>query len=316
MAQPSNSFSSYDAVGNREDLIDQIYMVEQTKTPFTSAIAKVTATATKHEWQTDDLAAASDTNAVIEGDDATTDASTATTRLDNQTQISDKVARVTGTQEAVDKAGRSSEMAYQISKRMMELKRDIEKSALANKAKVVGNDTTARVAAGVESWIATNTSAGTGGADPTGDGSDIRTDGTQRAFVEDDLKTVLAACADEGGDPNLILVGSFNKQAMSAFSGNGTKTYEANQQTLNTAIDIYISDFGTLEIRYSPFSRDRSALVLDTSLWAMATLPGRAFMQTDLAKTGDTMRTQILTEWTIESRNESGNGIVADLTTS
>ena len=114
----------------------------------------------------------------------------------------------------------------------------------------------------------------------------------------------------------LILTGSFNKQAMSAFSGNGTKTFEGSSQTLNTAIDIYVSDFGTLEIVYSPQSRDRSALVLDTSLWAMATLPGRSFMQTDLAKTGDTERKQVLCEWTLEARNESGNGIVADLTTS
>ena len=91
MAQPTDSFSSYDAKGNREDLIDQIYMVEQTKTPFTSRIAKVSATATNHEWQTDDLAAAVDTNAVIEGDDATTDASTATTRAGNNTQISTRL---------------------------------------------------------------------------------------------------------------------------------------------------------------------------------------------------------------------------------
>lgn len=316
MAQPTNSFSSYDAAGNREDLIDKIYMVEQTKTPFTSRIAKVTATATNHEWQTDSLASAVDSNAVIEGDDATTDASIATVRLGNQTQISDKVARVTGTQQAVDHAGRSSEMAYQIAKRMTELKRDIEKSALANQEKVVGNDSTARRAAGFESWIATNTSAGAGGSDPTGNGTNKRSNGTQRAFAEANLKTVLAACADGGGDPNLILTGSFNKQAASAFSGNGTKTFESDTKTLNTAIDIYVSDFGTLEIVYSPFSQDRSALVVDTSLWAMATLPGRAFKQVELAKTGDTMRTQILTEWTIESRNEAGNGIVADLTTS
>lgn len=316
MAQPANTFSTYDAAGNREDLVDAIYMVEQTKTPFTSRIEKVTATATKHEWQTEAMAAASSTNAVIEGDDATTDATIATVRRDNQTQISDKVARVTGTQEAVDKAGRSSEMAHQIAKRMAELKRDIEASALANNAKVVGDDSTAREAAGVESWIATNTSAGGSGADPTGDGTDARTDGTQRAFVEDDLKTVLAACADEGGEPNLILCGSFNKQAMSAFSGNGTKTFDGSSNTLNTAIDIYVSDFGTLEVVYSPQSRARSVVAIDTSLWALATLPGRAFAQHELAKTGDTMRTQIITEWTLEARNESGNGIVADLTTS
>lgn len=316
MAQPSNSFSSYDAAGNREDLVDQIYMVEQTKTPFTSRIPKIMAKATNHEWQTDALAAASATNAVIEGDDATTDASVATTRLGNYTQISDKVARVTGTQEAVDKAGRSSEMSYQIAKRMTELKRDIEASCLTNNAKVAGNDTTAREAGSVLSYIATNTSAGSGGADPTGDGTDARTDGTQRAFVEADLKTVLAACADEGGEPDLILAGSFNKQAMSAFSGNGTKTHEASSQTLNTAIDIYISDFGTLEVVYSPQSRARDVLALDTSLFALATLSGRSFSQNPLAKTGDTERVQIITEWTLEARNESGSGGIFDLTTS
>jgi len=334
MAAPTNSFTSYDAVGNREDLINKIFSVDQTKTPFTSKIAKVSASATKHEWQTDSLAAASDTNANVEGEDAVTDATTATTRLDNQTQISDKVARVTGTQEAVDSAGRSSEMAYQKAKKMVELSLDIEKSALANKAKVVGNNTTARVAAGVESWIATNTSAGATGADPTGNGTDIRTDGTQRAFLEADLKTVLASCANAGADPDLLLLGTFNKQAMSAFSGNGTRTYDANRNQLDTAIDIYKHDFGELEIMFSPQSRDRSALVLDTALWAMATLPGRAFVSKDLAKTGDTTlpgrafvskdlaktgdteRTQIITEWTLEARNEEGNGIVADLSTS
>ena len=317
MAVPANTFETYDAIGNREDLTNAIWSVDQTKTPFCSSIAKVSASATLHEWQTDSLADAVDTNAVPEGDDATTDASTPTTRLGNYTQISDKVARVTGTQQTVDKAGRNSELAYQMAKRMMELKRDIEKSALANKAKAAGSTGVGRVAAGIESWILTNQSAGAGAVDSSGDGSDTRTAGTLRAFDEADLKTVLAGCADEGADPDLILVGSFNKQAMSAFSGNGvTRNVEANRQTLNTAIDIYVSDFGTLEVRYSPFSNASTALVLDTSLWAMATLPGRSFMQKDLAVTGDSVRKQIITEWTIESRNEAGSGAVYDLTLS
>lgn len=318
MAVPANTFETYDAIGNREDLINTIYSVDQTKTPFTSSIAKVGASATLHEWQTDSLADAVDTNAVPEGDDATTDVSTPTTRLGNYTQISDKVARVTGTQDSgVDKAGRNSELAYQMAKKMMELKRDIEKSSLANKAKAAGSTGVGRVAAGIESWILTNQSAGAGAVDSSGDGSDTRTAGTLRAFDEADLKTVLAGCADEGADPDLILVGSFNKQAMSAFSGNGvTRNVEANKQTLNTAIDIYVSDFGTLEVRYSPFSNASTALVLDTSLWAMATLPGRAFMQKDLAVTGDSVRKQVITEWTIEARNEAGSGAVYDLTVS
>lgn len=315
MAQPSGSHSTYDAVGNREDLIDQIYMVEQKKTPFTSAIAKVSATATKHEWQTVNLAAAAE-NFVIEGDDATTDTANVTTRLDNQTGITDKVARVTGTQQAVDKAGRANEMDFQVSLKMIEMKRDIEKMALANTAKVVGSDTVARKVAGVPTWLTTSTSAGTGGADATGDGSDARTDGTQRALAEADVQTVLASCADAGGEPDMILVGSFNKQAFSAFSGNATRTTEASRQALDTAIHIYTSDFGELEVVYSPQQRGRDLFALDTNLWAMATLPGRSFLRHELAKTGDTEREQILTEWTIESRNEAGSGGVFDLTVS
>lgn len=314
MAQPADTFSSYDAIGNREDLADVIYNIAPTETPFMSGIAKNSATATFHEWQTDTLDTASASNAVIEGDDATTDASTPTVRLGNYTQISDKVPRVTGTQRANDSAGRGDEMDYQVALKGMALKRDVESSLLANNARVEGNDTTARECAGVESWITTNTSAGAGGSDPTGDGTDARTDGTQRAFLESDLKDVLAACWDEGGNPDTIMVGSFNKQALSGFTGNATRTIDATGQALNTAVHVYVSDFGNLQVMANRFQRSRSALVLDMDMWAMSTL--RDFQTTDLAKTGDTDRKQLLVEYTLEARNEKANGIIADLTTS
>ena len=113
---------------------------------------------------------------------------------------------------AVNSAGRQSEMAYQGMKRSKELKRDIETILLANNAAAVGNNTTARQCAGVESWLATNTDRGATGADGSGDGSDTATDGTQRAFAESQLKSVIASCWDNGGEPDTIMVGSFNKQ--------------------------------------------------------------------------------------------------------
>ena len=183
MTQPADTFSSYDAIGNREDLSNIIYDISPTETPFMSGIAKIPASATLHEWQTDSLAAASSTNAVIEGDDATTNAGTPSVRLNNNTQISDKVPRVTGTQRAVDSAGRADEFAYQIMKSAKELKRDVESSLLATNAKVAGNDSTARECAGIGSWIATNTDRGATGSDPTGDGTDIPGAGTPRAFL-------------------------------------------------------------------------------------------------------------------------------------
>jgi hypothetical protein len=314
MAQPTDTFSSYDAIGNREDLADIIYDISPTDTPFMSGIPKNSATATYHEWQTDALAAASATNAVIEGDDATTDASTATARVGNYTQISDKVPRVTGTQREVDSAGRVDEFAYQIMKRGKELKRDVESSLLANNAQVAGNDSTARELGGVPSWIATNTSFGSGGADPTGDGTDARTDGTQRAFTESLLQEIIRECWDSGGNPDTIMVGSFNKQQLSGFSGNATRTIESGEMKLVNSIDVYVGDYGQLAVIPNRFMRARDALVLEMDMWAFSVL--RDFREYDLAKTGDTDRKQLLIEYTLESRNEAASGIIADLTTS
>jgi len=314
MAQPADTFSTFDAIGNREDLSDVIYDISPTETPFMSSIARTPATATLHEWQTDALDTASATNAVIEGDDATTTASTPSVRLGNRVQISDKVPRVTGSQRVVDSAGRGDEFDYQILKAGKALKRDMESSLLANNAAVTGSDSVARELAGIEAWIATNDNFGATGASPTGDGTDARTDGTLRAFAESDLKDVLADCFDQGGDPNMIMVGSFNKQAMSAFSGNATRNTDSKDQTLNTAIKIYVSDFGELQVQTNRFSRPESALVLDMDMWAMATL--REFMQTPLAKTGDSDRVQLLSEYTLEARNEAASGGVFDLTIS
>ena len=314
MAQPASTFSTFDAVGNREDLSDIIYNIAPTDTPFLNGVPKGEAIATNHEWQTDTLAAASATNAVIQGDDATTDAATATVRLGNRTQISDKVPRVTGTQNAVLKAGRDDEMSYQVAKRAKELKRDMESSLLASNAKVTGNDTLASELAGIVAWIATNESVGTSGSAPTGDGTDTRTDGTQRAVLESYLRTVLQACWDEGGDPDCVMVGSFNKGQVSTFTGNATREVKAEHRTLHASIDYYESEWGMLHVVPNRFQRARDMLVLQKDMWKVCYL--RPFQITDLAKTGDTERKQLLVEYTLQSSNEKASGIVADLTTS
>src|SRR6266702_6613954 len=184
MALPTNTFATYEAIGNREDLSDVIYSIDPTDTPAMSGFEREKASAVNHEWQTQALAAVDTANAVLEGDDATTDAATPTVRLGNMCQISDKVARVTGTQQAVQHAGRDDELEYQEMLKGLELKRDMETLLVGvNIAKVTGSDSTARKTASILSSIKTNTSKGAGGADPSAaDGT--RTDGTQRAFTE------------------------------------------------------------------------------------------------------------------------------------
>lgn len=312
MAQPTNSYSTYDNIGNREDLADVIYNVAPWETPLLSAMPNNTASGTLHEWQTDTLGAAAQ-NWVIEGDDATTDASVATVRLTNYCGISDKVARVTGTQEAVDSAGRGEEMAYQLVKRGRELKNDIELSIFANNIKVAGSDTQAREVGGLGSWIDTNTSAGAGGSDGSL-GATARTDGTQRAFTESLLLDVSQTVWTAGGNPGHLYVGAFNKRVASGFTGVATKYKDVDDKKIIASADIYVSDFGELQIVPSRNMRSRDAYLLDHEMLAFSTL--RNMDTVDLAKTGDSERKQIICEWTIECRNEAAHGIVADLTTS
>ncbi len=316
MALPTNTFPTYSAIGNREDLSDMIYRIDPTDTPFMSGAERENASAVNHEWQTQALAAASSSNAVLEGDDAVTDAVTVTVRLGNICQISDKVARVSGTQQAVEHAGRDNEMAYQEMLKGLELKRDMETILVGtNQAKNTGAAATARTTASVLSWIKTNTSKS--GSDPSAaDGTGTRSDGTQRAFTEAQLKTVLAAIWESGGKPNTIMAGSFNKQTFSTFTGRATPQEDAKSKKIVASVDAYESDFGVLKVVANRFQRSRDVLILDMDMWAVGYLPGRKMVSIPLAKTGDSERRQILSEYVLVARNEKSSGGVFDLTTS
>jgi len=320
MALPSSTFVTYSAVGNREDLSDMIYRIDPTDTPFMSGADKEKATAVNHEWQTQALAAASAGNAQLEGDDPTTNTTTPTVRLGNLCQISYKVARVSGTQQAVDHAGRDNEIAYQEMLKGLELKRDIETILVgANQAKVAGNTSTPRQTASILSWIVSNTSKGTAGgaADPSAaDGTGTRTDGTQIAFTEARLKAVLSSIWTNGGKPDTIFTGAFNKQVFSTFTGRATAFEEAKSKKIVASVDAYESDFGKLKVVANRFQRARDVLVLEMDKWSVAYLNGRNMISIPLAKTGDSERRQILAEYALVARNEKASGGIFDNTTS
>lgn len=321
MGLPADTFTTYDAVGNREDLSDEIYRIDPTDTPFFTMCEKVKASAVNHEWQTQALATRDTANAVLEGDDATTDAATPTVRLGNICQISDKVARVTGTQQAVQHAGRGDELGYQKMLKGQELKLDIDAILCGtNQAKNVGAVGTARKTASILSWIKTNTSKGTAGspADPSAaDGTGTRTDASSGiAFTENRLKAVLQSCWTNGGKPNIIMCGGFNKQQFSTFTGRATPMEDTKAKKIVASVDVYESDFGTLKVAPSRQVRARDVLVLQSDMWAVAHLNGRKMVAIPLAKTGDSERAQMLSEYSLEARNEKASGGVFDCTVS
>jgi hypothetical protein len=266
------------------------------------------------------LSAATTANAAVEGADASDATMSPTTRLGNYTQIVQKTIKISGTLESVDKAGRKSEKAYQLSKASAELKRDIETILTANQGRSAGDASNARNMGAMLSWIKTNTNKSSGttaGVDPTTIGVSTRTDGTQRAFTETILKDVVQKVYSSGGNPKILMVGPFQKQAVSAFAGIAAQRYMApgnEPTTIIGAADVYMSDFGTMSVVPNRFMRTRDALVLDPEYAAVAYL--RPFATNELAKAGDAEKTQILAELTLEMRNEAAHGIAADLTTS
>lgn len=315
MALPSDTHTTFAAVGNREDLSEIIYDISPAETPFLSAIPKSKATGTKHEWQIHSLTAASSSNFVLEGDDATTDASTVTTRVYNYRAISDKVARVTGTQEAVNKAGRKSEMAFQMEARMKELKRDVESALLENNASVAGNATTAPECAGAQAWIKTNTSIASDATASAGNGTDAHTDGTARQLTESMVETVLASAWSNGGSPTMGILNAYQKRKFAAFSGSSTKTSNGDSKKVVNSVDIYIDPLGN-EVRLVPCRQVPTDVVyfFDPEFVKFAVL--RDFKSQDLAKTGDSERKQILVEYTLEMCNEAAHAGIYDLATS
>jgi hypothetical protein len=316
MAALAGTYKTGDAKGLRENLTDMIYDISPTKTPLFQMAGRDKASAILHEWQIDSLADPDDTNAKPEGNDATFATPSPTTRVGTYVQISEKTAMVSGTLEAVSKAGRKSEMAKQMSKRAAEIKRDMEKIALANQA---ADSADPRKTAGLPAWLKTNTVFAGDGADPvyTNVPTDTRTDGTPAVFTEAMLTTVVASCWDEGAEPSIILAGAFNKAKVSGFAGIANQVMNLNSAKPGTIIgsaDVYVSEFGTLKVLPDRWQRARDVFVLDREYLSIAYL--RGFKTKKLAPTGDAEKRMLNVEWALKVHNEAAHGGIFDLTTS
>ena len=311
MAQPTNTYDSYDMNGIREDLANIIYMISPEDTPFFSKTRKTKATNTLHEWQTDSLRASA-ANAKLEGGTVTASARTPTTRLGNYTQIVNDAATISGTDEGLNKAGRGREMAREVFKLGKELRLDIEKALFANNARASGNSATAREMAGIPAWLTTNTQSGAGGADPTGDGTDARTDGTQVALTQAMVNTALQSNWQSGGKADVIYAGAVNVDAIAGFTGSNNQRNTIDKREISYAVDVYMTSFGTVEIIPSRESRARDMFVLQSDMWSIPVL--RSFKTKDLPAAGDFESKMVLTELTLSCHNEAANSGVFDLT--
>lgn len=328
MAQISASFETFDAVGNRETLADKIHMITPEETPLLSAIGKQKVEGVKPEWQVDDLGAPNVGNNVPEGNTWSATAVSATTRVGNYCQISEKVFVITNTQETVAKAGRKSEIARELAKKGVELKIDQELILLSNQASSAGsgNAGSNRTLGGARAWIATNDSIGANGASGGFNSStnvvDAATNGDQRAFTKTLLDTAIRNTYNSGGNPRMIMLSPYNKGVFSGFMADSAvapqryETPKSSQTTIVAAADTYLSDFGTLmvvpnrQMARAGAAYCRNVFLFDTSMITQGVL--RPIDQKKPEQTADAEMRVLNTEFTLVVKNEKAHGVIAD----
>lgn len=312
MAQVANTFASFNSTRNREQLMNSIWNVSVAETPFVKLIGKEAVDGVFVEWSTDSYAAAA-ANKVEQGNQSTIVAVTPTVRLGNRTQISEKVFGVTGTQEKVEKAGGKSEYNYQLAKKMVELKKDIEFGCLQNTTSIAASAGVAPQARGLPGFMSDNVSLGVGGVAAAPTTNTAAVDGTQRALTEALMKTVLQTMFDNGADidGSYILLPSTQRSVFDTFLAGTTRFDKAEDKSLTATLEVYIGPFGRVKTVNARHMRQREAFIVNPEFLALGTL--RAMSDNPLAKIGDTKNVMVNTEWTLIDKNPKSHGGILDL---
>ena len=314
MTQPTNVFETYQSKSIREDLSDVIYNVTPDETPLLSSLAQVKASQTYHEWQVDSLRQ-SGNNFHLEGDNTSGDLVNPTIREGNYSQIFKNAATISGTDQSVTNAGKGKELAYQLIKTGSEQKLDMEKALMSNVARVAGATGTPRKLGGLATWVKTNVSnIGTNGANPTGDGTDARTNGTQSVFNQTKFDACMQSVWEKGGKPDTVYLSAFQMGKALGFDGNNNQRQNGAVGQVNNNIAVYLTPWGSVSFQPCRENRSRDVWIIEKDKLALATL--RPMKNEALAKTGDNEHRQVVGECTLVVRSEVALGLIADCTTS
>jgi hypothetical protein len=328
MAQVTNTYETYDAVGNREELADKIHQITPEETPFLSLIGRKPVSSTHPEWQTDSLASPDTGNNQPEGNDWTYDAVSPTTRVGNYTQISDKRIIISRTQDKTSKAGRKSELAREVAKKGVELRIDMEAIVLGNQASLAGsgNGATNRKLGAFRAWLSSNDDLGatgsSGGFNSSTSVVDAATNGTQRAFTKDILDAVILSTYNAGGNPNTLMVSPYVKTVFSRIMDDANvvplrKELKKGQATIVAAADMYQSDFGLIavvpnrQMARAGATVARNAFLVDPKMVSLGVFDDIQLVKP--AKTGDAEKRVLVTEYTLLVSNQAAHGVAADL---
>ena len=254
----SNAYVTYEAVGNREDLLDIITNISPEETPLMTKFGTSKVTGMTHSWLTDSLSEPKQ-NAVLETAEFGTTEATPRVKLSNDIQIFMRDCTVSDSQEAVLKAGVKSEMAYQMQKVMKMIALDVEYAIVRNSTRQAGNSVQVGLMGGVPYFNDVNVLDGEAHA-----GED--------ELTEELLNDAIQLAWKKGGTPDICVVSGANKRIISGFTGNADRQRSADSTKIKQIVDIYESDFGMVNMVLHRLQLDTRVDFLQTEYWKLAYL--------------------------------------------
>ena len=316
---PANTYVETTAVGVKEDLADIIYRIDPDETPLLSALPRVGSKQVMTEWIVQELNPAAD-NAQPEGFTAVMQAVLKPVRLNNICQILARTVGVSNTLRVVDVAGGEDEFNRQLILRGMEIKRDLE---LAITSPLVRTITDPRHMSGLPCYISLGKRGAGAGVMPIGDGSNAGTVGTAWDLTLNDVQVAMQAAWQAGGKPTLGLMSGNIKLYFATLSQGGTNNAIAAQNivqvspreemTIQGAVDVFRTDFGTIDLAADRFMPAHLLLLVSTDYAEMAPLPERDMVHQSYAQTGDNAQGGVVYEGCIRVTAPKAHAMLADL---
>jgi len=249
-------------------------------------------------------------NAALEGADAAAARFTSRARKLNYTQIFAATVEVSGSMQAARAHGVDDEVDYQKQERMRELLRDLENcviNGVAGASSPQGGSGTRRTMNGLVQTIATNTFEPGTGPIPDGDGSGL--DELNEAVLNAALREIWE---QSSGVVDTIVVGGAQKRRINGFA-SATRAYLPEDTRFQDLVSVYESDFGVARVVLSRWVPTDAVVLVDSSRVGVMPLAGRSFHYKPLAAGGDSIKGQVVGEYTLEIKNENAHGIIRGL---
>jgi Family of unknown function (DUF5309) len=314
----------------REDVMDKIWDISNIPLPFTEMTSKGSHTNKRVEFVTDILDAPATNNAVIEGAESSKNNGKLGERLGNFTQIATKEVKVTDTSQEANSIGGQAKLAYQISQRQKELRRDVEAQMLTHQASVAGDDSSiAGISAGIGAQLKTNVSVGAtgtvGGFNSTTGLFVAPTPGTPRALSETLIRDILQDVYEAGGNTSVamarpVVIRKLSEYLFGATARVATLTSDKAQKgdggalTAYGSVNVFVTDFGqTISLKDNRLQPADTAGVSSMYLLDSAHLKQsflRGYTTEPLAKTGLSEKRIMSVQYSLLVLNELSQGAI------